>query len=108
MIEETENKENLYIVKTMHNDSFYKAGVCYTTDLYEAKFYNSDNEIPQELKDNPNLKIININSEEGLEILVSEFKKAERYLSIKSQSFGEAMTGRRSLMNLLRKFGQQF
>jgi cell division ATPase FtsA len=101
---ENNSKENnnLYIVKTKNNNSFYKSESCYTTDLYDAKFYN-ENEIPKELKDNPNHNIINLNSEEGLEIITSELQKSERYMSIKSHSLGEIICGLNKLKGLFKK-----
>ena len=107
MQEKTKDSNNLYIVKTKNNNSFYVGGAKYTTDLYEAKFYNSDDEIPKELKNNPNHNIININSEEGLEILVDEIYKSEKYMSIKSHSLGEIICGLSKLKCLFKEIKKE-
>jgi hypothetical protein len=103
MQEETEDSNNLYIVKDKENNSFYCGGVSYyTINLYRAKTYG-ENEIPEEIKNNPNLEIINLDSKEGLEIILNEIHKTEHCMSVKSKSLGETICGLSKLKKLFKK-----
>lgn len=99
---ETGNKDKQFVVKSREYNFFYRSAENYTTDLYEAKIYNA-NEIPEDIKNNPNLKVIDLNSEEGLEIIASEINKSERCMSIKSNSLGEVIAGLDNLKRLFKK-----
>lgn len=99
---ETGNKGKQFVVKSREYNFFYHSAENYTTDLYDAKIYG-ENEVPDDIKNNPNLKIIPLDSEEGLEIIISEINKTERCMSIKSNSLGEVITGLDKLKCLLNK-----
>jgi hypothetical protein len=108
MEDKTENNDELFVVKDMKCDSFYRGGASYyTDDLYNAKIYKG-NKVPKEIRGNPDLKIVNLNSEEGLEMMLCEIHKTEHCMSIRSRSLGETIAGLHNLKNLFNRFKKEF
>lgn len=95
-----EKKNRKCIVKDRRYNSFYHGGASYTTDLYEAKIYD-ENEVPNDIKNNPNLKVIPFNSKEGLEMITNEIQKTLDYISVKENSLKKGKRGLDELYSLI-------
>lgn len=86
MEEKKENKlENLkgkcIVISKEYGEAYYDGNAGYSSEFSRAKIYN-ENEIPQYIKDNPREKIIHLDTEEGLSLLLNEFKRSQHFAEI--------------------------
>jgi hypothetical protein len=74
-----EKKNRKCIVK--HNGyEYYHNGTGYGNGFSNAKIYNSEKELPENIKNNPKNEIIFLDTERGLELLVAEIEKLRKLL----------------------------
>jgi hypothetical protein len=82
MIENKSKKERQCIAMLTDGKSYYDGNAGYSSDFSSAKIYN-ESEVPEDIKRNTfEEKIIFLDTEEGLELLVKEFKDNQHYAEI--------------------------
>jgi hypothetical protein len=84
-----EKKERQCIVINNSYKSYYYGGASYGDDFLRAKVYNKS-ELPDYIKNDPDEKIIFLDTKEGLELLVKEFKNNQDYVKIYGPRVKEA------------------
>ncbi|MEK6833506.1 MAG: hypothetical protein AABY32_05665 [Nanoarchaeota archaeon] len=92
-----EEKKERQCVVTSYGGNYYDGNVGYHSDFLDAKIFN-ENEIPDYIRNNRDDKIIFLDTKEGLELLVTEFKKLQHYTSIYESRVEDAKEGMKKLL----------
>jgi len=100
----TENKKERQCIVLSEDYSkgsnvYYYGGATYGSDFYKAVIYN-ENEIPEFIKNNSHEKIIFLDTKEGLELLVNETHKLQRYVDEEEGRIARAKEGLNRLYSL--------
>jgi hypothetical protein len=95
---EEKKKVRQCIIKDRGYNSYYYGGSTYGSELTRAIIFDED-KIPEHIKNNPKEEqIIFLDTKEGLELLVKEYKTLQHYKDIYEPRVNDAKEGMKKLL----------